>query len=187
MSDIRIAVIIGSTRPNRVGEQVGRWVLEKASALCDASFELVDLADHPLPLLDEPIPAASGKYQHEHTKAWAATIEPYDGFVFVTPEYNHSIPAALKNAIDYLYAEWNNKAAALVSYGSSGGLRAAEHLRQILGELQIADVRQQLEFSLYTDFEDFTEFTPDSLHEDRIATLVEQLVSWSTALKSVRG
>ena len=128
-----------------------------------------------------------GQYAGDHTKAWAEKIAAYDGFVFVTPEYNHSTSGVLKNAIDYLYAEWNNKAAAFVSYGSLGGARAIEHLRAISAELQIADVRQQLSFSLFTDFENFTVFRPAPLHQDMTVVLFDQLEAWAAALKPLRA
>src|SRR5438874_1607941 len=150
----RIGVILGSTRPGRRGAQVAEWVMAHAQR-SDATFELIDLLDYPLPHLDEPLPPSMGQYQNAHTHQWAARIASYDGFIFITPEYNHSTSGVLKNAIDYLYAEWNNKAAAFVSYGSVGGARAIEHLRAILSELQIAHVRQQLSFSMFTDFENF--------------------------------
>jgi NAD(P)H-dependent FMN reductase len=149
---LRIAVIIGSTRPQRVGESVARWVYEIAQKRSDAMFELVDIKEFNLPLLDEPVPPSRGQYSQPHTRSWAAKIESFDGFVFVTPEYNHSISGALKNALDFLYREWNNKAAGLVGYGSAGGVRAVEQLRLILSELQIAHVRNQVMFSLFTDF-----------------------------------
>ncbi|GGI44348.1 NAD(P)H-dependent FMN reductase [Agromyces flavus] len=186
MSRVKIGIIIGSTRPGRVGDQVARWVLERAQSRTNAEFELVDLADFALPHLDEAIPAAAGQYAHEHTKAWAEKVDSFDGYIFVTPEYNHSTSGALKNAIDFVYREWNNKAAGLVSYGSAGGTRAAEHLRLILGEIQIADVRQQVSFSLLTDFEAFTTFKPADNHAGMLAAQLDQLVTWATALRSVR-
>ena len=124
----RIGIILGSTRPNRNGEQVAKWVYDVASRRGDAEFELVDLRDYPLPHLDEPLPPSMGQYHNEHTRQWADKIASFDGFVIVTPEYNHSTSGVLKNAIDYLYAEWNNKAVGFVSYGAVGGARAAEHL-----------------------------------------------------------
>lgn len=186
MSAVRIGIIIGSTRPGRVGEQVARWVLEQAQQRTDAEFELVDLVDFALPHLDEAMPAAMGQYAQAHTKAWAEKVDSFDGYIFVTPEYNHSTSGALKNAIDFVYAEWNNKAAGLVSYGSAGGTRAAEHLRLILGELQVADVRQQVSFSLMTDFEAYTKFAPAGYHAGMLAAQLDQLVPWALALRSVR-
>ncbi|MEC3993811.1 NAD(P)H-dependent oxidoreductase [Actinacidiphila sp. DG2A-62] len=187
MSTLKIAVILGSTRPGRNGQAVAQWVLDQAQKRVDADYELVDLLDHPLPHLDEAVPASRGAYAGEHTKAWAATIRQFDGYIFVTPEYNHSTSGVLKNAIDYLYAEWNNKAAGFVSYGSLGGARAIEHLRAIASELQIAHVRQQLSFSLLTDFENFSVFKPSAVHEDAASVLFTQLESWAGALRTVRG
>lgn len=187
MSDLRIAIILGSTRPGRNGKVVADWVLDKATAREGASYELVDLADYPMPHLDEAMPPSFGQYAGEHTKQWARTIDQYDGFVFVTPEYNHSTSGVLKNAIDYLYGEWNNKAAAFVSYGSLGGARAIEHLRGICSELQIAHVRTQLSFSLFTDFENFSTFKPGPQHDDGSVNMFNQLEAWAGALKPLRS
>jgi NAD(P)H-dependent FMN reductase len=183
---LKIAIIVGSTRPGRRAVPVAEWVLQNARKRTDASFEIVDIQDFDLPVLDEPMPPSMGQYSKAHTKAWAAKIASFDGFIFVTPEYNHSISGALKNAIDFIYAEWNNKAAGFVSYGSTGGARAVEHLRGIMGEVQVADVRAHVSLSLYTDFENFTTFKPAATHEAQLATLVDQLIAWSGALKTVR-
>jgi len=162
---IKIAIVVGSTRPGRKAAAVASWVHELAKKRTDAEFEVVDIEDFKLPLLDEPVPPSMGKYEKEHTKAWAAKIATFDAYVFVTPEYNHGTSAALKNALDFIYAEWNNKAAGFVSYGSAGGVRAVESLRLVMGELQIADVRAQVMLSLSTDFEKYTTFKPDPKHE----------------------
>ena len=182
----KIGVILGSTRPNRSGEQVAMWVHGLASLRSDAEFELIDLRDYPLPHLDEPLPPSMGQYQKEHTKRWAAAIASFDGFIMITPEYNHSTSAVLKNALDYLYAEWNNKAAGFVSYGLAGGVRAAEHLRLACAELQIADVRQQVTLSLLTDFENYTIFKPGDYHAAMLDTLIDQVIAWGTALAPLR-
>jgi NAD(P)H-dependent FMN reductase len=184
--DLKIAIILGSTRPGRNGKAVADWVVEKSAARTAATYELVDLVDHPLPHVDEAMPPSMGQYAGEHTKAWARTIDAYDGFVFVTPEYNHSTSGVLKNAIDYLYGEWNNKSAGFVSYGSLGGARAIEHLRGICAELQIADVRQQLSFSLFTDFESFSTFAPGPQHDDSAAVMFDQVEAWAKAMKTLR-
>jgi NAD(P)H-dependent FMN reductase len=139
-----------------------------------------------LPLLDEPIPPSQGKYSQAHTKAWAAKIDTFDAFVFVTPEYNHSTSGALKNAIDFLYKEWNNKAAGFVGYGSAGGVRAVEHLRVIMAELQIADVRAQVMLSLFTDFENYSTFKPAPQHEKTLGTMLDQLLAWGAAMRTIR-
>jgi NAD(P)H-dependent FMN reductase len=182
----RIGIILGSTRPNRNGEQVARWVYENAALRSDAEFELVDLRDYPLPHLDEPLPPSLGQYQNDHTRQWADKIASFDGFVIVTPEYNHSTSGVLKNAIDYLYAEWNNKAVGFVSYGAVGGARAAEHLRLVAGELQMADVRQQVTLSLITDFENFSAFKPGDYSVAALSTLFDQVIAWSAALAPLR-
>ncbi len=184
---VKLAIIIGSTRPGRKAEAVARWVYGIANKRSDAQFELVDIADYKLPLLDEPIPPSLNQYSQPHTKAWAAKIAAFDGYVFVTPEYNHGISGALKNAIDFLYKEWNNKAAGFVSYGSAGGARAVESLRLVMGELQVADVRAQVMLSLFTDFENFTTFKPAANHEQSVNNMLDQLIPWSTAMKGLRS
>lgn len=183
---VNIAVIVGSTRPGRKADAVARWVLDIAQKRSDARYELVDIDQFKLPLLDEAVPPSMGQYAQPHTKIWAERIRPFDGFVFVTPEYNHGTSAALKNAIDYLYKEWNNKAAGFVAYGSAGGTRAVEHLRLVMGELQVADVRAQVMLSLHTDFENFTVFKPAAMHEKSVGTMLDQVVAWSRALQTLR-
>src|SRR3990170_8708221 len=183
---IKVAIVIGSTRPGRKADAVAEWVHEIAKKRTDASFEVVDIKKFELPLLDEATPPSMGKYSQPHTKAWAAKIDPFDAFVFVTPEYNHGPSGALKNALDFLYREWNNKAAGFVSYGSAGGTRAVEQLRLVMAELQIADVRAQVALSLFTDFENYSTFKPDPRHEQALGTMLQQVISWGTALKSVR-
>lgn len=186
MSELKIGIVLGSTRPGRLGAQVADWVLAQAGQRTDATYELVDLKDFDLPLLDEVIPPSQAQYQNDHTKAWAAKVAEFDGYVFVTPEYNHSTSGALKNALDFVYGEWNNKAAGFVSYGAAGGVRAVEHLRLIVGELQIADVRQQVAISLMNDFEQWTTLKPVPQYEAPLSVLFDQLVAWSGALKGVR-
>ncbi len=183
---IKIAIIIGSTRPGRKGEAVARWAYEMARQRTDAEFELVDIKDFNLPLLDEPVPPSAGQYSQHHTKVWAAKIAQFDAYLFVTPEYNHGTSGALKNAIDYLYAEWNNKAAGFVGYGGAGGTRAVESLRLVMGELQVADVRAQVMLSLVNDFENFTTFKPKPSQAASLNTVLDQLIAWGGALKGLR-
>ncbi len=147
---------------------------------------MVDVASFNLPLLDEPVPPSRHQYSKPHTKLWAQKIASFDGFVFVTPEYNHGTSGALKNAIDFVYAEWNNKAAGFVGYGSAGGTRAVEQLRLVMAELQIADVRAQVALSLYTDFENFGVFKPAALHDASLKAMLDQLLAWSSAMKGMR-
>ena len=183
---IRVAIVTGSTRPGRNNEAVARWVKDIAKARNDAEFELVDIAEYNLPLLDEAVPPSMGQYSHTHTRTWADKIGSFDAYVFVTPEYNHGTSAALKNAIDYLYREWNNKAAGFVSYGSAGGARAVEQLRLVMGELMVADVRAQVMLSLFTDFENFSKFKPDPRHEAEVNAMLDQVIAWGGALKNLR-
>jgi 2-polyprenyl-6-methoxyphenol hydroxylase-like FAD-dependent oxidoreductase len=181
-----IAVVLASTRPGRKGEAVARWVLDQAATRTDARFELVDLADVDLPPLDEPLPPALGRYTQPHTQAWASTVAKYDGFLFVTPEYNHGLPGSLKNALDRVYAEWNNKAAAFVSYGHDGGVRAVEQLRSIMASLQMADVGAQVSLSLGADFANYQEFTPAAHRTAALTATLDQLVAWAAALAPLR-
>ena len=177
----------GSTRPGRNNEAVARWVYDIAKTRSDAEFELVDIADYHLPLLDEAVPPSMRQYRHTHTKAWADKIGAFDAYVFVTPEYNHGTSGALKNAIDYLYREWNNKAAGFVRDGGMGGARAVEQLRLVMGELMVADVRAQVMLSLFTDFEHFSTFTPDPRHDAEVHTMLDLVIAWGGALKSLRS
>jgi NAD(P)H-dependent FMN reductase len=183
---LRIGVILGSTRPGRLGKQVADWVMDQVDQRSDAQYELIDLVDHPLPHLDEEVPPAMGRYQGEHTKRWADLIDGFDGFVVVTPEYNHSIPGVLKNAFDYLYAEWNNKAIGFVSYGAAGGVRAVEHLRLIAGELQLADVRESVSLPFAAEFEQYKTFTPSSSAAKALDAMLKQLLSWTRAMEQAR-
>jgi NAD(P)H-dependent FMN reductase len=162
-------------------------VFDIAKKRSDAEFELVDIAEFNLPLLDEPIPPSRGQYSKEHTKKWSAKIASFDGYVFVTPEYNAATSGALKNAIDYLYGEWNNKAAGFVGYGGRGGSRAVESLRLIMAELQVADVRTQVAFSLLTDFENYSVFKPGGQHESSVNMMLDQVIAWSGAMKTLRN
>ncbi|MFD9828317.1 NADPH-dependent FMN reductase [Tsukamurella tyrosinosolvens] len=190
----RIAVITGSTRPGRRTDQVAAWVHRRASDHLHGRAEVVtvDLADQDLPLLDEPLPAAFGEYRHPYTRRWAELVGAFDGFVFVVPEYNHSMPAAVKNAIDYLYAEWNDKAAGFVSFGIHGGVRAAEHLRLVLAETKTACVRTTVALNLFADFDvpDIRQrgtFAPAEHHEPALLRMLDEVVEWSTALRTIRA
>jgi NAD(P)H-dependent FMN reductase len=183
---LNIGIIIGSTRPGRKGEAVARWVQQIAAKRGDASYEVIDIAEFNLPHLDEPMPPAMNQYSKPHTKAWAKKIDAFDGFVFVTPEYNHGTSGALKNALDFLFREWNDKAAGFVGYGGMGGVRAVEHLRLVCGELKIADVRAQVALSLFHDFEGFTTFKPGPRQEPAVNAMLDDLIPWAQALRDLR-
>ncbi|MEO3772648.1 NAD(P)H-dependent oxidoreductase [Micromonospora sp. B9E7] len=194
---LRIGVIVGSTRPGRRGAAVAHWVMEvagrhEAVRAGDAVFTLVDLAEQALPLLDEPVPALFGDYRQPHTRRWADVVDDCDAFVFVTPDYNRSIPAALKNGIDFLYAEWTDKVAGVLSYGVQGGTRAADHLRTILTEVRTVVVPTGVALSIFTDF-DFTgadpgdrtagRFAPVDGREAELSTMLAEVVAWSRVLR----
>lgn len=193
---IDIAIIMASTRPGRRGEAVARWVHQQAEQHerlvgKDARATLIDLVEVNLPLLDESAPAMFGNYSQTHTKRWAEQIAKFDGFIFVTAEYNHGLPAALSNAIDFLFSEWNDKAAAFVSYGVDNGVRAVEQLRVKLTEVKVANVRSQVSLSLYEDFviEDPVEtgtFAPRELHAERATIMFNELLDWAGALQTLR-
>jgi NAD(P)H-dependent FMN reductase len=165
---------------------VAKWVYEIAQKRSDAEFELVDIKDFNLPLFDEPMSPMMGQYTHQHTKDWSAKIASFDAYVFVTPEYNHATSAALKNAIDFLYHEWVNKAAGFVGYGGAAGVRAVENLRLIMGEMQVADVKAQVGLSLFSDFENFSVFKPAPQQEQSVNAMLDQVSAWGGALKTLR-
>ena len=146
----------------------------------------MDIKDYNLPLLDESIPPSMGRYSNDHTKIWSKKIDSFDAYVFVTPEYNHGIPGALKNAIDFLFKEWNNKVAGFVSYGSAGGVRAVEQLRLVMAEVKVATVRAQVQLSLFTDFENFSTFKPHEMHVKSTKNMLDEVISWASAMKRLR-
>ncbi|CCV66471.1 NADPH-dependent FMN reductase [Paracholeplasma brassicae] len=176
--DLKIGIILGSTREGRVSPFVGEWVKGLTESFGQASYEVVDVKSFNLPLLGESADMSG-------IMAWNEKLASLDGFIFVVSEYNHSIAASLKNALDLARDPWANKAAGIVSYGSVGGARAAEHLRGILGELQVADVRSHVTLSL---FDDFTPegFKPRAVHEAAVKDQVTQLENWAKALKTIR-
>ena len=179
MSKLNIGIILGSTRQGRLSPQVGNWLKGLADKRGDANYEIVDIAAYKLPLLGEADAT-------EQATAWNTKLASLDGFVFIAQEYNHSISGALKNALDYARDAWYNKAAGIVSYGSVGGARAAEHLRGILGELSVADVRVQVALSLYTDFENGSVLKLADYHLTNVNGMLDQVLAWSGALKTLR-
>jgi NAD(P)H-dependent FMN reductase len=182
----KIAIIIGSTRPSRVGDKVAAWYLEQVKDIEGATFELIDLAEVKLPLLDEPAPAMMAQYSQDHTKIWSEKIASFDAYVMVTPEYNHSVPASLTNAISYLNQEWKRKPVAFVSYGTMGGVRAVEHLRGVAGELHMADIRPQVSLMQpWALFDEEGNVQPE-LVIGNPKDQVEDLLWWSETLSAGR-
>jgi NAD(P)H-dependent FMN reductase len=185
---MRIGIILGSTRPGRQGESIARWVYARASQRNDAEFALIDLKDYGLGLLNEAtVPgAANRQYENPATRRWSQTVDALDSFVFVTPEYNHGVPAALKNAVDLLYPEWNHKAVGFVAYGADGGVRAVEHWRAIVANVLMHDVRAQVSLSLFLDA-DAGAFAPLERRAGELDNMLGQLVPLAHALKTLRS
>ena len=182
---LNIAIIPGTSRPQALNPQIVNWVEQQLASTDDVRAEVVDFGSFDLPLLDEVIPAGAKMYANDHTKAWGAKLEEFDAFIFVTPEYNHSISGSLKNALDFVATEFNHKVAGIVNYGADKGVRAAEHLRHILANYKLAVVRDQASFSIFTDVADGT-FAPTEVSAAPFASMVDDIVAWGEALKSVR-
>ena len=189
MNKPRIAIIISSTRGARVGEQAARYVEAIASKRSDLSFEVVDLRDYPMPFFDEVASNAYVPSTNEVAQKWQKKVASFDGYIFVTAEYNNSITAVLKNALDYAYPEWNRKPAAYFSYGSAGGARAVQHLRDICVELQMAPVRHSVLiqgsefFPIMNGQKQVKELT---YLEPLVVQMLDQLAWWAVALKKAR-
>lgn len=186
---IKILVILGSIRQNRFGEQPAQWVMEELKKYSEIDAELVDVKELNLPLFDEPVSPSQngGKYVHPEAVAWAKKVASADGFIIVTPEYNHGYPSGLKNAIDYVYYEWNNKPVAFVSYGGiAGGTRAVQQLRQVAVELQMAPIRAGVHMPLYwANLTQEGKMKPE-LYQSQIDIMIPQLIWWVNALKTAR-
>ena len=182
---LNIAIIPGTSRPQALNPQIVSWVEQQLASNDDVRAEVVDFGSFDLPLLDEVVPAGAKMYANDHTKAWGAKLEEFDAFIFVTPEYNHSISGSLKNALDFVATEFNHKVAGIVNYGADKGVRAAEHLRHILANYKLAVVRDQASFSIFTDVADGT-FAPTEVSAAPFASMVDDIVAWGEALKSVR-
>jgi NAD(P)H-dependent FMN reductase len=183
----KIAIVTGSVRSGRQSLNIAKWAKSIADERTDAEFEILDIADFNLPVWDEALPPRMAASEKDVTKAWTSKVDEFDGYLFIVSEYNHSITGALKNALDYLSAEFENKAAAFISYGSVGGARAVEHLRGILSEMGAAHVRNQVTMGLASDFENYSVFTPTQYSISTVTPTIDQLVSWSKAMESVRA
>ncbi|MGH3521833.1 MAG: SgcJ/EcaC family oxidoreductase [Mycobacterium sp.] len=183
---IRVAVIAGSRRPNRRSAAVAEWVCQ-APAASGVELTLVDLDEVGLPLLAEPAPAASGEYTLEHTRGWSKLVDRFDAYVLVTPEYNHSTSAALKDALDHLYREWHDKAVAFVGYGTEGGVRAVEHLRGITAELGMAGVGPSVALNIFVDFDEAGALAVRERQRQMRERMLGSLVRWAGALRRLRA
>jgi len=182
----RLAVITGSVRPNRVGTGVARWVAEKASTVEGVEAEVLELADFHLPVFAEEVPPMMAAPKDPASVAWNEALARFDAYIFVTPEYNRSVPGALKNAIDFIVPSvLANKAVGLVGYSYHGGLRAIEHLRGVLVNFTTGVVGNQVTLSLATDF-DKGVFAPAAYHDGEVPAMVEAIVNQDRALAALR-
>lgn len=183
----KILVITGSTRPTRKSEQAAKWFIDTAaSRKDDFEFELIDLATLNLPMFDEPLPPMFGQYKNDHTKKWAEIVGAADGFVVIAPEYNHGYPAVLKNAIDFLYAEWNRKPVGFVSYGVMNGVRSVEQLKQVFIQLDTVPINTQVSFNVLSAFNEDGSPKATDYDVESAGKLLDELKWWGETLKAGR-
>ena len=195
---LNLHVIIGSTRQNRFSEKPAHYVFDELQKQEGIEAELVDLRDWPLPFFDEPVsPSANkGNYSNELAKKWAAKVGEADGFIIVTPEYNHGYPAVLKNALDWVFPEWKGKPVGFVSYGNAGGARSVEQLRQVVIELYMHPIRNAIHLPSEIYRAVLNETVPvnpelfkplrESPAGDRLQTLFDELIGLAQSLKAAR-
>lgn len=185
---LKLKIIVGSTRPGRVGIHVGRWIHGVASEHSAFDADLVDLAEVGLPIYDEPNHPRMRKYVHEHTKRWSAIVDEADAFVLVMPEYNYSVSPALSNALDYLFTEWGYKPAGFVSYGGvSGGLRAAQLIKIPLSALKVVPINEGVVVPFVANHIKDGAFVPDDLHVTAAGEMLDETARWAEALKPLRS
>lgn len=179
MENLKIGIVLSTIRENRKSEEIANWILERAKENSTNSYEIVDLRDYNLPILGmEDTTGGVNKFIDKTAEL--------DGFIFVLAEYNHSVPGVLKNALDYLGPTMHSKAAGIVSYGAVGGARAAEHLRGILGQLDVATISNHVALSIFLDYDKDGNFKPLAIHEPNLKTILEKVEGWSKALKTFR-
>lgn len=189
MSQLKIKVIVGSTRANRFSEKPAQWIFELAKQRPDLDVELLDLRDYPLPFFEEALPPglAKDEYSNPVVMRWRDKIREADGFIICTPEYNHGYPAVLKNALDYVYLAWSRKAVAFVSWGGAGGARGVQQLRQVAVELDMAPLRFAVHIQNPWFIKGEEEIAADPQHQHAAKVLLDQLTWWTSALKRARG
>jgi len=183
-----LQIIIASTRPGRVGPSVAAWIYERAVTHGGFDVELIDLAEVNLPMFDEPKHPRFGEYVHQHTKDWSATISRGDAFIFVIPEYNYGFNAAIKNAIDYLNAEWRGKAVGFVSYGGvAAGTRAVQMLKQVVTTLKMVPIFDAVNIPFVQQFlDDEKRLQPNEIMETAATAMLDELLTWTTTLHPIR-
>src|ERR1700712_3326973 len=185
---LNLKIIIASTRPGRKGPAIAQWINEKSVTHNGFSVELLDLAAINLPFLDEAAHPRMKDYKHEHTKKWSASIDSADAFIMVTPEYNYSMPAPLKNALDFLFWEWAKKPVAFVSYGGmSGGIRSVQTLKQVVTTLKMMPLPESIAIPFFTKYiDDKGVFKGDEQLDKSATAMLDELETWAAALKTIR-
>jgi NAD(P)H-dependent FMN reductase len=183
-----LQVIIGSTRPGRVGPAVADWIYEQAITHGGFNVELIDLAEVNLPMFDEPKHPRLRDYTHQHTRDWSATVSRADAFIFVLPEYNYGFNAAVKNAIDYLHYEWRGKPVGFVSYGGvAAGTRAVQMLKQVVTALKMVPIPESVNIPFVQQFlDDQGRLEPNQVMDQAATTMLDELAAWTAALQPIR-
>lgn len=185
----KLKVLIASTRQKRVGPAIATWFVDGAKAHGKFDIETVDLKAVNLPLFDEPIHPIKRNYQHDHTKAWSKIVAAADAFVFVVPEYNYGMPPALLNAIDYLSLEWNYKPVGFVSYGGvSGGTRSVQMAKSVLTSVKMMPIPEAVSLPFFSkSMSENGVFDPGDTQQKPLAAMLDELLRWTTAMKTMRG
>jgi NAD(P)H-dependent FMN reductase len=184
----KLKIITGSTRPGRKGPAIASWIAKAAEQHPEFEIELVDLAEVNLPFFDEPNHPRLQKYEHQHTKDWSARINSADAFIIVTPEYNYSYTAPVKNALDFLYNEWNHKPVAFVSYGGvAAGTRAVQALKLVVTAQKMMPVAESVNIPFFTKhIDDKGNFVPDEGLTKSADSMFAELLKWTKGLKAIR-
>ena len=185
----KLMIVIGSTRPGRAGISVAEWFIDHARRHGEFDVEVADLAELDLPMLDEPNHPRLRQYTHQHTRDWSAQVDAADAFVFITPEYNHGYPAALKNAIDYLHWEWSDKPVGFVSYGGvAAGTRALQQLKQVVSVLKLLPVSEAVNLPFFTQFIDEDGvLQPNEVMEQSASAMLDELLRVEDAIAPLRS
>jgi len=186
MEQLRISVIVGSIREGRLSLPIANWVMDRIAARAEFAPELLDLADWDLPMFAEPHPPATGRYTGEKQRAWAEAIGAADGYILVTPEYNHGMSAVLKNALDTVYAEWGRKPVAFVAHGTLGGARSVEQLRAVAAALAMAPLGSAVHLQGAAKLREGDRFNAGEIEDRRLSALFQELLWWGNALKAAR-
>jgi NAD(P)H-dependent FMN reductase len=186
---LQLKIVIGSTRPGRKGPAIASWIEEIARKHPSFEVSLLDLKEINLPFFDEPNHPRLQQYEHQHTKKWSEIISTADAFIFVTPEYNYGFPAPLKNAIDYLFMEWQYKPVGLVSYGGiAAGTRAVQMLKQVITTLKMVPVTESVNIPFFQKFmDDEARFVGDDTLRKSAGDMLNEIAKWATALKPMRA